>query len=676
MTLTITPPPLTPIESVSEILHGVKVIDPYRWLENQNSPRTREWLKEQNAYTRAYLDNIPGRECIRKRVAELLAVETVSDPWKVRNRYFFLKRKPYQEQPILMMREGEVGDDIPLVDPAEMDAGGELSVGIVSISRDASFLAYSVRHGGEDSSSVEFIDVNQRKILPDRLPRGLHRGLAFSRHGNGFYYVHEALGPPRPELRAVNWHAFGTEINADSPIFSIEQDPKRHLMMFASQDSSYLGYLIVSLTDPRTVDFYTHNLCSGTAPQQIVKQLEGAFWPQFAGGKLIALTNWKYPNGRIVLIDPDDPGRDSWREIVPETKAYIQSFLAAGNLVFVSLVENGSSRVGMFDQSGNPCGPLLRPSDSTLRILRIGSDNDTLFYSATTFSKPPTILRHDTATGKEEVWAQSQIPFDSESIEVKRIEYVSKDGTKVPMYLASQKRLREMGSSPTFVTGYGGFGKSLTPQFTAYAAVLMEQGFLFAVSNLRGGSEFGDEWHLAGKRRNRQNAIDDFIAAAEWLLTHGYATPGKIAIGGGSNAGLLVGAALTQRPDLFRAVVCLGPLLDMVRYHCFDSAEFFADEYGLATNEDDFRHLYAYSPYHHVQTSVSYPAVMIISGDSDMRCNPMHARKMTARLQATNSERPILLDYKSTWGHTPVQPLSARIDALTDRLAFICHELA
>ncbi len=266
--------------------------------------------------------------------------------------------------------------------------------------------------------------------------------------------------------------------------------------------------------------------------------------------------------------------------------------------------------------------------------------------------------------------------FDPSSFEIEQVTYKSKDGTLVPMFLVAAKGRGFSKLLRTFLTGYGGFGISLTPQFGAYSTFLIEQGFLLAVTNLRGGGEFGEEWHRAGKRHNRQNAIDDFIAGAEWLLENGYAAPGKIAIGGGSNGGLLVAAALTQRPDLFRAVVCVGPLLDMLRYHLFDFANMWVDEYGTSEMEDDFPHILAYSPYHGVKERISYPAVFIVSGDADTRCNPMHARKMTARLQAaTSSGRPILLEYNPSWGHTPLQSLTRRIEALTDRLAFVCHEL-
>jgi prolyl oligopeptidase len=289
---------------------------------------------------------------------------------------------------------------------------------------------------------------------------------------------------------------------------------------------------------------------------------------------------------------------------------------------------------------------------------------------------PSVLYCHDTQQEEESIWDKTKVPFDPSLCAVEEVVYTSKDETPIPLLLAARKDLIQSGPLPTFLTGYGGFGSCVTPRFTAFATFLMEQGLLFAVPALRGGSELGEQWHTAGKRDKRQNSFDDFIAAAEWLISQGRSAPGRIAIGGGSNAGLLVGAAVTQRPDLFRAGICLGPLLDMTRYHLFDFAAGWAEEYGSPNDESDFHSLLAYSPYHRVEDGVEYPAILLISGDADTRCNPMHARKMAARLQAANrSEWPILLDYKPEWGHTPAQPLSVKIDAVADRLAFICHEL-
>jgi prolyl oligopeptidase len=670
------PPPYTPVEPVIERLHGVEVVDPYRWLEDQNSTRTRQWLAAQAAYTRAYFNKIPGRDRIRRRVAELLDVESVSEPRKVGDRYFYLKRTVGQEQPVIMMREGNGGAEIPLVDPAEMGQGTSIAVNILCVSNDGKLLAYSVRRGGEDSCAVRFLKVDQRQVLPDGLPNGFCRGLAFCPDNKGFFYVHRTLGAPPHLCCAAQRHLFGTDFATDTEIFSPGESPHLHLGMFASPDGRFLAYLVVCAQDKRTVDFYIHDIARGLVPRQIAAQLDGVFAPVFAGDRLIALTDWRAPNGRVVSIDPEHPHRDQWQEIVPEVRLRIRDFAVVGKLIFLGYVENLTSTIKIVDHTGKQRGTLTCPPLGTARIFPVSTHTDEVFVRSTSFSHPPEIHRYNTQTGEQTTWEKSHVPFDPASIEVEQVSYCSKDGTLVPMFLVSQKGRRKDLPQPTFLTGYGGFGTSVTPQFTAYATFLVEHGCLFAVANVRGGSEFGREWHEAGKRRNRQNAIDDFVAAAEWLIAHRRADPNRIAIGGGSNAGLLVAAALTQRRDLFRAVVCLGPLLDMLRYQHFDFAELWKEEYGSAEIEADFHHLRAYSPYHRVAEGAEYPAVLLISGDADTRCNSMHARKMTARLQAANSgHRLILLDYKPAWGHMPVQPLTKRIKALTDRLSFITHEL-
>lgn len=673
---TLSSPPWTPVEPVVDRLHGVDVVDPYRWLEDQNSHQTRQWLAEQTTYTQTYFDNIPGRERIRKRVAELLDVEVVSDPRKVGSRYFFLKRAAQQQQPIIMMREGETGEEISLVDPSQRGHGPSTAVGILNISKDARLLAYSVREGGQDSCAVEFLDVDKRQVLPDRLPHGVCRGLAFSSDNKGFFYAHRPASAVGPHERAIFWHSFGADCRFDIEVFSAQEDPQSHLGMLASPDGRFLAYFVTSVGHKRGIDLYIHDLASSKPPRRIVGRMEGLFAPAFMENSLVALTDWNGPNGRVVAIDLEHPQQEAWKEIVPEAGSRIRDFAVVGGLIFVGYVENLSTNIAIFDLTGKQRATIPCPPQGTVRTLPSQSNSDVLFYRYTSFSHPPTIFRYHTRTGEQHIWGQSRVPFDPSSIVVEQVRYPSKDGTLIPMFLVSQKGRRRERPLPTFLSGYGGFGTSITPQFTAYATFLMEQGCLFAVANLRGGSELGQQWHEAGKKHNRQNAIDDLLAAAEWLVAKGYAAPGRIAIGGGSNAGLLMGAALTQRPDLFRAVVCLGPLFDMLRYQLFDDADMWVDEYGSAENEEDFRHLLSYSPYHQVLEGVAYPAVMLISGDADTRCNPMHTRKMAAKLQAaTSSAYPILLDYKPTWGHMPVQPLTRRIEALTDRLAFLCHEL-
>lgn len=674
MPLVLNPPP-TPVEPVTEVLHGVPITDPYRWLEDQNSPRTRKWLEEQTAYTRAYLDAIPGRERIRKRVEELLAVEVVTEPWKIGSRYFFLKRTPYQEQPMIMMREGDAGEDVPLVDPINRDATATTAVSILAVSHKGDVLAYRITYGGNPFHTTEFFDVSRNRILADRLPLGYIYGLVFSSDGRGFYYSPQFDNSSRPTYRAVYWHEFGIPSDKDLEVFFGGEDEHLRLELFGSTDGRLLGYLVVRNCDPQTYSLYVQDISSGKPARKILEQTGSIFWPCIVGSRLFALTDWGAPNLKVVTFDLSKLLDGQWFDVVPESRQRTTDFCIASNLVCITRVENGTSRIEVFEQSGRQLNAVVSPSVGTVHVFRRPIESDTLFYLFSSFTQPTTLYSWHPASGQQNRWTKTHTLFDPFTFKVEQARYKSKDGTEIPISLVGSGRSQSYRPQPAFLTGYGGFGSSRTPRFNVYSTFLIEKGFLFAVANLRGGGEFGAEWHDAGKRHNRQNVFDDFIAAAEWLVAEDFTTPEKLAIGGMSNGGLLVGAALTQRPDLFRAVVCVGPLLDMLRYHLFDG-NFDKSEYGHPENAKDFSHLLAYSPYHRVKNDLFYPSVLIVSGDLDKTCDPMHARKMAARLQAaSNSGHPTLLDYKDTWGHRSTQSLSRRIEAITDRLAFICHEL-
>jgi len=670
-------PPPTVVEPITETLHGVEVTDPYRWLEDQNSPRTRAWLEEQTAYTRAYLDAIPGREQIEKRVRELMAFkEVVSEPWNVGDRYFFLKRQEDGEQPVIVMRKGLFGEDTVLVDPALRATGTSTAVSIVAISHDARFLAYSVRQGGTDHSALEILDLDRNTVLPDRLPEGFCTGFVFVPDGPGFYYSHRDLRDPRPNYKAVLRHSLGSDRSQDAEVFLGGEDPNLFLGILDSPEAKLVAYAVFSAGKDPTTSIYLHSLEPGAAPRLLLRDIEGCFAPFFAQGQLFAYTDFAAPNFRIVSIALECPDPTHWRDIVPQSDRRIQQFTVAGDRIFVTRVDRFSTQIEAFgikdgERKDAPFSP-----HGTIDLLNPTNRTDSLFYSYTAVAQPPAVYCYSAREEKSYLWQEANVPFDPSVVAVEETSYTSKDGTSIPLFLAARRDLLNSGPLPTFLTGYGGFGSCVTPRFTAFATFLIEQGLLFAVPALRGGSELGEQWHRAGKREHRQNSFDDFIAAAEWLVSEGCSARGHIAIGGGSNAGLLVGATITQRPDLFRAAICLGPLLDMTRYHLFDFAAGWAEEYGSPEDEQDLHSLLAYSPYHRVEDGADYPAVLLISGDADTRCNPMHARKMAARLQAANrSEHPILLDYKANWGHTPVQPLSTKIEALTDRLAFLCQEL-
>lgn len=668
-------PPYTAVEPVTEVLHGFAVTDPYRWLEDSSSERTRQWIAAQTNYTRTFLNAIPGRAQIRERVADLLSGESNDTPCRVGGRYFFLKRSPQLDQPLICMRESVDGPDRVLIDPASLNEGPQTSVRIVSISPDAKLLAYGVKRGGEDCSEVRIMDIESRKILADCLPRGFLSGFVFAADSKSFFYVHEAVDAARPNYRAARRHFIGRNLSEDRETFVAGETPHLKLGVRISDDGRYLACLVVRSNEHVSIDLHLQDTVTGVT-RMIAENMEEPFYPFITGNQVIVVTRSGAPNKRVIAIDVDSPSEGSWRELVPESNYPIRDFAVRGRRIFVSYVENLAARTDVYDFNGTRIGRLPHPSSGTVRLLPNAVDDDELFYTFTSFVQPETIFRYQIGPATQQVWSRRRIAFDASSVDVKQVSYVSKDGTRVPMFLLAKKGHQPNGKTPTVLTGYGGFGKSVTPQFSAFATFLIERGCLFAVANIRGGSELGEHWHEDGKRRKRQNAFDDFIAAAEWLVGTGQTSPAKLAIAGASNGGLLVGAALTQRPNLFRAAICVGPLLDMLRYHQSRFAGSWIEEYGSAENADDFPYLYAYSPYQHVRKDVRYPSVLLVTGDTDTRCDPMHARKMAARLQAVNGPgRPALLHYSPFRGHVAALPLNERVDALTDRLAFLCEQL-
>jgi len=656
-----TPPP-TQVEPVTDILHGIEVTDPYRWLEDQNSPRTRKWIEEQTAYARAYFEPIPDREHMRARVAELLGLKgNISEPWNVGEHFFFLKRQEHQEQPVIVMRSGLFGEDVVLIDPSLRGTGAQTVVSIVAISDDCRLLAYSVRQGGTDHSALELYNLERNAALPDRLPEGFCTGFAFAPDSSGFYYSHRAVHDERPDYRAIQWHKLGTDRSNDTEVFFAGEQANLFIGVDCSPVANLLAFPVFTTGKSPRTSIYVRKLSnSDHQPMLLLKDIEGCFAPFFVKDQLLAYTDYEAPNLRIVHVDIASPDPRNWQDIVPETTQRIQQFAVAGDQIFVTRIERFVTKVEAYRLQGDPRGETVFSTCGSIDLLNRTTNSGKLFYSETSITRPPAVQCYDVYLKKLFKVDEAKYEFAPHEIEVQEVEYPSRNGTLVPMLLAAREDRRRSASLPTFLTGYGGFGSCVTPRFTAFATFLIERGFLFAVPALRGGSERGEQWHRAGMGGRRQNSFDDFIAAAEWLMADGSAKGDSLAIGGGSNAGLLIGAAITQRPDLFRASICLGPLLDMTRYHLFDRASAWAEEYGSSEDKQDFLYLLKYSPYHRVEEGAHYPAVLLISGDADTRCNPMHARKMTARLQAANrSEHPVLLDYKPAWGHTPVQPRGA-----------------
>jgi prolyl oligopeptidase len=666
--------PYSAIEPVTEVLHGVKITDPYRWLEDQDSPRTREWLATQRVYARSYLDAIPDRDCIRKRIRELLDVETYDSIQRAGERYFFRKRLPEQEQPSIYFREGAQGKDHLLVDPAERATGPYTAVKPLRVSSDGQLLLYEVKEGGERTGTFEILKIESRTALPDVLPRGYLRGFAFAPDSKSFYFVHESLSA-KHQYRAAYHHVLGTPFEDDREVFCAGEDEQLRLHLVPG--TQHLGFLILHFSEKTLTEFFLWEMAGGRAPKPIIRGAKYKFGPLLLQDRrILAITDQNAPNFKIVEVRQGPDQDPEFVDLIPESDAMIQDWAVVGEQIVVSYVRDLKTEIDIFDLAGSRLGQLPLDPSSTVRLVGGSADADEMIFEQESFTQPIRVCRYCSASREARLWADRLVPFDSREFEHKQTWFRATDGTSIPIHLVGHRDALEGGPHPTIMTSYGGYGIPMTPQFSLFTTFLMERGCIFALPNIRGGSEFGMLWHAAARRRNRQVAFDDFLSAAEWLIKTGWTAPRKLAIFGGSNSGLLVGAAMTQRPDLFRAVVCIAPMLDMLRYHLFDNAHAWKEEFGTAEDLEDFAALLGYSPYHNVREGVRYPATMIVSGDSDQNCNPLHARKMTARLQAESaSERPIFLDYSQHRGHSPVLPLSKRIDALTDRMAFLCDQL-
>jgi prolyl oligopeptidase len=663
--------PKTKVEPVTEIIHGVKITDPYRWLEDQNSPETRAWIEEQIHYTDSKLDGLAIRDRIRERLTALLTSERVNAPTERGGRYFYTKRAPGQEQFITYVRHGLDGPDRVLVDPNSLSADHTVSAGILELSLDGSIAAIFTRQGGEDETSVTFLEVDANKPLADKLPKARYDGISILKDKSGLYYGIWTPAGPR-----IRFHRFGSDPAQDATVFGEQYGPERGLETSLSDDGRYLMITNSLGSAGRRTEIFMKSLDVDGPFQPIVQGIEARFSGAIGGDTLFLQTDWNAPNGRVLAVDLKHPERKNWREIVAERKFNLDDMSLAGGRLALSYLEDVHTRIEIVDSDGKHVRDVALPGLGTALGPSGSWNRHEAFITYTSFAQPAIILHYDMETGKSDPWYETKAPFDPKTIEVEQVWYESKDKTRIPMFLVHKHGLARDGKRPVFLTGYGGFTISEQPMFSATAAIWSEFDGVFAVPALRGGGEFGEKWHRAGQLENKQNVFDDFIAAAEWLIANQYTNPAKLAIAGASNGGLLVGAALTQRPDLFQAVICGAPLLDMIRYHKFKVAKFWVPEYGSADDPEQFKYIYKYSPYHHVTKGVKYPAVMLMTGDADTRVDPLHARKMTALLQAsTGSDRPVLLHYDVKAGHSGGLPVTRVIQNQADELAFLAWQL-
>jgi prolyl oligopeptidase len=664
-------PPPTRQDDTVETIHGVPVADPYRWLEDQNSPETRSWIDAQDRCTDAALDSEPGRAQITKRLTELMKVDSFGPPIERNGSYFFRKRRSDQDLFVIYKRNGLQGSDEVLVDPHAMSADHSTSVNLMDVSHDGSLAAYNIRAGGQDEVTVHFVDTQTGKELPDQLPNANYFALSIQPDNRGVYYARTTPNGPR-----VYHHVMGFAAARDTEMFGKGNGPEKMISTILSEDGRYLLIDLVYGTGSTRTEIYFQDVKNGGPVKPIVNDLDSVFNGEIEGGALFLSTNWRAPHWHVFRIDLQNPARNSWKEIVPETDTAIDSVGLFGGKIFVQYVRNAASQVKMFDIDGKPAGEIALPALGTVAENSGAWSQQSAFLDFQSFNSPDSIYRYDMRTGKLEAWAAPKVPLDSSAYAVEQVWYESKDRTRVPMFLFYKKDLKRDGARPIWLTGYGGFDVNNTPHFYEPAVEWADAGGVYALAILRGGGEFGEAWHKAGMMQKKQTVFDDFISAEEWLIANGYTNSKKLAIIGGSNGGLLVGAALTQRPELEQAVVCLYPLLDMLRYQKFMDGPLWVPEYGSADDPAQFQYLYSYSPYHQVKQGVKYPAVLFITGDGDTRVAPLHARKMAARLQAaTASDNPILLLYDTKSGHSGGRPLGKLIEERTNIVSFLFSEL-
>jgi prolyl oligopeptidase len=678
---TTTPPP-TRAEPVAETLHGVEVRDPYRWLEEGDSPEVRAWTEAQNAHTRAVLGRVPGRDVIRRELERVLRTGTVSAPEPRARRYFFTRREGAQNQPVLYVREG-AGAPRALVDPNKLSAEGTTALDWWYPSHDGLRLAYGLSTSGDEISTLHVMDVSNGQNLPDRITRTRAAAVAWLPDSSGFYYTrYPAPGsvPKEEETyhRRVYLHRLGTDPEQDEEIFrpkQIEDWPVVEL----SRDGRWL--IVESYPSFDRNDLYLRDLRDPAGQFVTLAEGKSAFYDAYvtAGGEMFVRTTEGAPRGRVFVASAERPQRAAWRELIPEGTATLNTITVVGARLFAEYLDKASSRISVFTRGGRRLRAVALPVLGTTSSVYGDEEGGEAFFQFVSFAVPPTVYRYDFVTGRVNEWAKIAAPtIDARNVTVRQVWYPSKDGTRVSMFLVHRRGLRMTGNNPTVLYGYGGFNVPETPVFNPRGLSLwLQRGGVYAVANLRGGSEYGEEWHRAGMLDKKQNVFDDFAAAAEYLVSARVTSRERLAVRGGSNGGLLVAALLAQRPELFRAAVCEVPLTDMLRYHKFLLARLWIPEYGSADDRAQFQYLRAYSPYHNLREGARYPATLVTTAESDTRVDPLHARKFAARLQAANGAAgpPVLVRIETKAGHGAGKPVAKQIEEATDMWSFIFWQL-
>ena len=667
-------------------IFGADVLDPYRWLEDGKSDEVKAWMKSEDDFARAHLAQLAERDAIAARLKELFYIEAQGTPHHYGHRYFWGHRDAQSEKWVIFTKDGKKGEPKVILDPNAWSADGSSSLGSWAPSWDGKKIAYTVKANNSDEATLYVVDVaSGKKSDADVIEGAKYARASWTPSGDGFYYTWLPVDPKipvaeRPGYAEIRFHKLGSDPKTDAIVHEKTGDAKSFLVASLSRDGRWLFATLEhgwSKSDVFVQDLHAKAQGAAKTWTPLTVGKDALFSAVAHRGSFYVHTNDGAPTWRIFRVDPAHMDRDKWKEIVPERKdATLHDFSIVGGKLSLEYLKDVVTELELRDLDGKLVREVKLPGLGSAGAFSGEPDEDEAYYAYDSYTEPLTIFETSIASGKTTEWYKLKVPVDPSKYVVEQTKYASKDGTKVPMFIIHAKDLKRDGSAPTILYGYGGFQSAQTPGFRTSIFPWLERGGVYAIANLRGGSEYGEEWHRQGMGRKKQNVFDDFIAAGEALIKDGYTKPEKLVIRGGSNGGLLVGAAMTQRPELFRVVLCAVPLLDMVRYHMFGSGKTWVGEYGSAEDADDFKALYAYSPYHHVKHGTKYPSVLVLSADSDDRVDPLHARKFAAELQEASTGGIVLLRIEKNSGHGGADLVKASVVKLADEYAFALSEIA
>ncbi len=657
--------------------HGTAVADPYRWLEADTAQDVEAWVQTQNQVTFGYLEQIPYREKIEERLTELVNYPRYSSPFRAGEYYFFYKNDGLQNQSVIYIQKGLDGEPEVFIDPNALSKDGTVAVNLIGLSQDDKYVAYSQSEAGSDWSQIHVMEVATKKKLPDVLKWVKFSGAGW--HKDGFFYSRYPEPKSGQELsgnnqfHSVYYHKLGDDQSKDKLVFEDRQNPNYYHFCSVTEDGKYLVMNAAPGTDGYAT--YYKNL-----------ETDGAFVTLFGDyknknsvidhidGKFLVQTDIDAPKYRLVEIDLENPAKENWKTIIPESEDLLQSVATGGGKLFANYLKNATDRFYQMDYDGANKKEIDLPGLGSAGGFSGKKEDKILFYTFTSFTYPNTIFKYNLETGQSELFNKTTLQFNPEDYVEKQVFYKSKDGTQVSMFIVHKKDLALDGKNPCYLYAYGGFNVSMTPGFSATRIVLLENGGVFAMPNLRGGGEYGEEWHKAGMLLKKQNVFDDFIAAGEYLIAEKYTAKDKLAIAGGSNGGLLVGAAMTQRPDLFAVALPAVGVMDMLRYHLFTVGKGWIPEYGSADNPEHFKNLLSYSPLHNLKPGVSYPATLITTGDHDDRVVPAHSFKFAAQLQKSHTgPKPVIIRIETRAGHGAGKPIAKVLEEQADIWSFFFY---